>query len=426
MTSKDTMAQLSVNNKGKPYNTIENFLTIMRNDEHYDGVRFNEMSCRGEIHRIENGKLTIEKWQDADDAASRQYIESAYGLYQIGKHDDALRILFAERRYNPVRDIVDGLEWDGEERCGLFLNKWAKVTDTPYSREVSRLIFAGGIHRLYAPGTKFDDVPILIGTKQGEGKSTLIRYLAIHDDYYGEVSQMEGQPAIEQLQGKWICEISELLALKKTKDQEAVKAYLTRQVDSYRKPYDKNTTDLPRRCIFIATSNDSSPLSDKSGNRRWYPVEVHSNGYEIGDQEQEIRDYILQCWAEARVKFHDGKMPNYADRKLVGLYRDAQENAMQDDWRVGAISAFLEMKSKGERTCVRELCHRALSPNPDFPRDPGLIESKDIGMIMNRMAGWKRIGPVNFAKYGKQRAWEKIESTALSVTQEDDPDELPF
>ena len=99
---------------------------------------------------------------------------------------------------------------------------------------------------------------------------------------------------------------------------------------------------------------------------------------------------------------------------------------MQDDWRVGAISAFLEMKSKGERTCVRELCHRALSPNPDFPRDPGLIESKDIGMIMNRMTDWKRIGPVNFAKYGKQRAWEKIESTALSVTQEDDPDELPF
>ncbi|MBR0161152.1 MAG: hypothetical protein IJQ02_07730, partial [Oscillospiraceae bacterium] len=359
-------------------------------------------------------------------AASRQYIESAYGLYQIGKHDDALRILFAERRYNPVRDIVDGLSWDGEERCGLFLTKWAKVTDTPYSREVSRLIFAGGIHRLYAPGTKFDDVPILIGTKQGEGKSTLIRYLAIHDDYYGEVSQMEGQPAIEQLQGKWICEISELLALKKTKDQEAVKAYLTRQVDSYRKPYDKNTTDLPRRCIFIATSNDSSPLSDKSGNRRWYPVEVHSNGYEIGDQEQEIRDYILQCWAEAREKYKVGNMPNYADRKLVGLYRDAQENAMQDDWRVGAISAFLEMKSKGERTCVRELCHRALSPNPDFPRDPGLIESKDIGMIMNRMAGWKRIGPVNFAKYGKQRAWEKVESTVLSVTQEDDPDELPF
>lgn len=428
MTVQDVWGKLSVNPKtNKPYITIENFACIMQNDEHYNSVRYNEMSGRAEIHRVtEDGKPDIKPWSDADEAASRQYIESAYGLYNVGKHDDALRILFQSRRYNPVIEIVDSLFWDGTERCCNFLHEWAKVPDTPYTREVSRLIFAGGIHRLYAPGTKFDDVPILIGTRQGEGKSTLIRYLAIHDDYYGEVSQMEGQPSIEQLQGKWICEISELLALKKTKDQEAVKAYITRQVDSYRKPYDKNTTDLPRRCIFIATSNDSSPLSDKSGNRRWYPVEVGCNGYDICDHEAEIRDYILQCWAEARDKYNAGKMPNFADRKFVDLYRQAQEAAMQDDWRVGAIVSFLEKKAKGERTCVRELCHLALSPNPDFPRDPGLIESKDIGMIMNRLPDWKRLnGSVQVGKYGKQRAWEKIESTVLDP-HEADQDGLPF
>ena len=68
----------------------------------------------------------------------------------------------------------------------------------------------------------------------------------------------------------------------------------------------------------------------------------------------------------------------------------------------------------------------ALSPNPDFPRDPGLVESKDIGMIMNRLADWKRIGPVTFAKYGKQRAWEKVTENALPIPNEDDPDALPF
>ena len=412
--------------KGASLPIIENFLKVMHDDPYYAGVRYNVLRNSPEKHSVVDGKPVIEKWTDCDDSNSRRYIESNYGLYHTEKHNDALRMLFAERKYNPIMDIVEGLEWDGQERCEKFLATWAKVADTPYTREVSRLIFAGGIHRLYLPGTKFDDVPILIGTKQGEGKSSLIRYLAIHDDYYGEVSYMEGQPSIEQLQGKWICEISELLALKKTKDQEAVKAYITRQVDNYRIPYDKYSSDFPRRCIFIATSNDSSPLSDKSGNRRWYPVEVGCNGYEIFDHEQEIRDYILQCWAEARDKYKAGKMPNFADRNLVGLYREAQENAMQDDWRAGAIAAFLDMKAKGERTCVRELCHRALSPNPDFPHDPGLIESKDIGMIMNKMPGWKRIGSVNFAKYGKQRAWEKVESTAIPVSQDNDPDELPF
>lgn len=374
----------------------------------YEGIRYNELSGRAEIHGRKGGEITISPWTDADEAHSMNYCESAFGLYSREKHSAALRILFDERKYNPVRDLVDSIEWDGENRCEHFLSRWALVEDSPYTREVSRLIFAGGIHRLYAPGTKFDDVPILIGTEQGEGKSTLIRYLAINDSYYGEITAVEGQPAIEQLQGRWICEISELLALTKNKDQEAVKAYITRAVDSYRKPWDKNVTEFPRRCIFVGTSNDSSPLVDKTGNRRYYPVEVHSSGYEIYRHEAEIREYICQCWAEARERYKKKQMPNYADPKLVDVYRERQENAMQDDWRVGAIQAFLDRKAPGELTCVREVCHRALSPNPDIPHEPTLAESKDIGRILNKLRGWERVGSRTIGVYGSQKCWKKI------------------
>lgn len=403
----------------KPLCTTENFVRIMLQDRQYEQVRYNELSGRAEIHNSKDG---IRKWSDADEAYSRNYIEHQYGLYSKDKHADALRILFNERKYNPIIDIVDHIEWDGVNRCEHFLSKWAKVEETNYTREVSRLIFAGGIHRLYQPGTKFDDVPILIGTEQGEGKSTLIRYLAINDAYYGEITAVEGQPAIEQLQGKWICEISELLALTKNKDQEAVKAYITRAVDSYRKPWDRNVTDLPRRCIFLGTSNDSNPLVDKTGNRRYYPVEVHSNGYEIYRQENEIRDYVMQCWAEARERYRKGEMPNYAKQEYVYLYREAQENAMQDDWRVGAIQAFLDRKSPGELTCVREVCHRALSTNPDFPKEPTLAESKDIGRILNKMKGWERVnGSRTVGSYGNQRCWRKKEEKPASGD-----DDFPF
>ena len=377
----------------------------------YEGIRYNELSGRAEIHSTKGGEITISPWTDADEAHSMNYIESAFGIYSREKHSAALRILFDSRKYNPIRDIVDSIEWDGENRCEHFLSRWALVEDSPYTREVSRLIFAGGIHRLYAPGTKFDDVPILIGTEQGEGKSTLIRYLAINDSYYGEITAVEGQPAIEQLQGKWICEISELLALTKNKDQESVKAYITRAVDSYRKPWDKNVTEFPRRCIFVGTSNDSSPLVDKTGNRRYYPVEVHSNGYEIYRHETEIRDYIAQCWAEARERYRKKEMPNYANPNLVEVYREAQENAMQDDWRVGAIQAFLERKAPGELTCVREVCHRALSPNPDIPREPTLAESKDLGRILNKMKGWERVGSRVIGVYGSQKCWKKVKES---------------
>lgn len=402
-------------------NEISNFVGVMQTDERYTNIRYNEMSGRAEIHLHDDGKLKIVPWSDADEASSMMYIESKYGLYSKDKHSAALRILFEQRSYNPIIDIVDNIEWDGVPRCKMFLHEWAKVEDSPYTQEVSRLIFAGGIHRLYSPGTKFDDVPILIGTKQGEGKSSLIRFLAIHDQYYGEVTLMDGQQAIEQLRGKWICEISELLALTKSKEQEAAKAYITRQVDSYRKPWDKNVSDLPRRCVMIGSTNSDAFLSDKTGNRRYYPVEVHCNGYDLFDHEQECRDYILQCWAEARVRYRAGLMPNFADRSLVKEYREAQENAMQDDWRVGAIIDFLDKKLPGELTCVREVCHRALSNNPDMPREPTLVESKDIGAIITRLPHWEKAGRKYIANYGQQRCWRKADDAPMPEQADDDP-----
>ena len=407
MSVSDTRSILAPDKEGKPLSTIENFATIMRNDKMYSGIKYNELMGCAEIHRVKDGEVLISKWSDADEANSMMYIESKYGMYSKDKHSAALRILFEDRVYNPIIDIVDGIEWDGVPRCQHFLTKWGKVEDSPYTREVSRLIFAGGIHRLYRPGTKFDDVPILIGTRQGEGKSSLIRFLAINDAYYGEVNLMEGQQAIEQLRGRWICEISELLALTKAKEQEAAKAYITRQVDSYRKPWDKNPSDLPRRCIMIGTTNSDAPLTDKTGNRRYYPVEVHCNGYDLFDHEQEIREYILQCWGEARDLYRQGKMPNFADRRLTDAYREAQENATQDDWRVGAIKQFLDRKLPGELTCVREVCHRALSPNPDFPKEPSLVESKDIGAIITRLPDWEKAGVKRVSLYGQQRCWKK-------------------
>ena len=400
---------LKLNNDNRPKVVIENFVSIMEHDDHYSGIRFNEISNRAEVHAVNDGKLSIVPWSDADEARSMNYIESAYNLYSKDKHSAALRILFESRRYNPIRDIIDGSEWDGVARCTDFLHRWGKVEDSKYTREVSRLIFAGGIHRLYEPGCKFEDVPILMGD-QGCGKSTLIRFLAINDDYFGELKLMEGQAAIENLSGKWIMEIPEMSAFTKAKDQEAIKAFISRQRDSYRKPYDRNTTELLRRCTFICSSNDLQPLVDKTGNRRYYPVICQCNGYDIYDHEVEIREYIMQCWAEAREKLHTKEMQPFADRKLLDKYQEAQENAMQDDWRVGAIQEFLDKKLPGELTCVRELCHRALSPNPDFPKEPTLVESKDIGKIMNRLKDWERCRSMRVVgNYGKQRCWQKKE-----------------
>lgn len=231
---------------------------------------------------------------------------------------------------------------------------------------------------------------------------------------------MDGKEAVEQLEGAWICEIAELLALHKTKDQEAVKSYITRQKDKYRRAYGENVEELPRRCIFVGTTNNRQFLKDKTGNRRFYPVEVHCVGYELYDREQECRDYILQCWAEARDRMKAGQMPPFADRSLVEEYRAAQDEAMEDDWRIGAVEKYLNSKPIGAIVCIREIMRNALSERADSPRDPSPKDSQEISTIMNLFPEWSRTGRVYLPDYGRQRGWKKIASGA------DEDDEVPF
>ena len=390
---------LDFDGNGRPLASINNFLQVLENDPKFEGIRFNLLTYSPE--QMRNGKM--ERGLDSDDAETRRYIEKEYGFHSAQKCDDALRIVFAKNQYHPIRDLVDGFEWDGVERIPHFLHTWTKCEDTEYTREVSRLIFSGGIHRLYNAGCKFDDMPVLIGTKQGEGKSTLVRWLALSDEYFSEVNEFEGQRGIESLEGAWICEVSELLAMTKTKEQEAVKSFLTRLNDRYRMPFDKRVTDHPRQCLFIGTTNKEQFLTDKTGNRRFYPVKVNQSGYDLFEHEAEIKEYIRQCWAEAKAKLDAGEMKPYADRDLVAVIREMQAAAVEDDYRVGMIEDYLEERTE---VCVLEIWQNALKMG-EFSK-PSKKDSTEIALILQGFDGWEKQPKVKrFADFGVQKWWRK-------------------
>lgn len=407
----DGSLPLSRDGNGIPLLTIDNFMTVINRDEKFKSLRFNELSYTPE--HIENGELI--RWTDADDAAARNHIEKEYALYHNQKYDDAMRIKFKQESYHPIRDIIEVAEWDGVERIATFLHKWMKCEDTPYTREVSRLIFAGGINRLYNPGCKFDDMPVLIGTRQGEGKSTFVRWLAIKDDFFREVGEIDGQKGIEAIEGGWICEMSELLALTKAKEVEAVKSYITKLVDTYRRPFDRRVTEHKRQCIFIGTTNKEQFLTDKTGNRRYYPVKVNQSGYDLFDHAAEIKADILQCWAEAKAKLDKGQMPAYADKKLKNEIKAAQQSAVEEDYREELIRDYLSDK---DEICIMEIWLRALD-NPDYSK-PTKKDSNEIVLMIQSTDEWaraensKRIPP-----YGKVRYWSRVEPTKDSSTLDD-------
>ena len=222
---------LELDRKGWPVKTIDNFFTALEWDYEFSKIRYNELAqCAEHFSYDLFQKPTITRWTDKDLAWVEQHLETYYGLYSPTKLQTALRLFYHHRRYHPIQERLRALDWDGTPRIEGFLTRWMGCEDSPYIREVSRLIFAGGVHRLFDPGCKFDYVPVLVG-KQGSGKSTIVRWLAVEDDWFTELTTMEGKESIEQLTGAWICEITELLALSRVKEQEAVKSFLSRQRD---------------------------------------------------------------------------------------------------------------------------------------------------------------------------------------------------
>ena len=416
---------LETDRKGNAVKTIENFYRIFTYDPFYASVRFNELTNSAEMTVTDrNGKQIIKQMDDSDDAASMRYCQSKFGLYQPAMHEAAIKLLLRDRRYNPIIDLVNSFEWDGKNRIEFFLHRWMKVEDSPYSREVSRLIFAGGINRLYNPGCKFDDCPVLIGTKQGEGKSTIIEWLALNSTFSKVIDVMDGsQKSIENLSGVWIGEIAELSAFKKS-DIEALKSFITRTADQYRPPYGRKVTVLPRRCIFIGTTNTREFLTDRSGNRRFYPVEVCSNGYDLWQQEDEVRAYIAQCWAEARERYKQGTIPPYANRALTAEYHEAQSAAEIDDWRFGVTEKYLASLPNDYPVCIKELFKKALYP--DSVTEPKRGDQIEIAQIMDKIQDWERCEKREQTRdYGRQRCWKRksVHSGFTEITQET---ELPF
>ncbi len=407
---------LAYDGQGKPMATIENFLLILRRDKYFESLRFNQLSYAPE--HVVCGK--VERWQDKDDSAARLYIEQKYRIHNKEKLDDALRVLFAEREYHPIKQIIEGTEWDGKSRIQELFIKWLKCEDTPYVREVTRLVFAGGIHRLYNPGCKFDDVAVLIGTHQGEGKSTFARWLAMRDEFFTEVTEIEGQKGIEAIEGAWICEIAELLAVTKAKEVEAVKSYITKLVDRYRRPFDRRTTDHRRQCVFIGTTNKEQFLTDKTGNRRWYPVKVNSSGYDLHDHKEEIQADILQAWVEAKHLFDEGKLQPYADRALMEDIRQKQAQAVEEDYRVGLIEGYLKNKDK---VCILELWKYALD---NQYTKPTRRESNELVMILQGIKGWEREEkPTRSKEYGLQKFWHKTNEERFQELPEVNTSDLP-
>ena len=407
---EEVKAMLDTTEKGGIRNSIKNCLTVFQYDPLLSGaIAYNLLTDRTDIVKpIGYDRSLSASMTDTDMKYIRLYLEENYDLTSEKKIIDAADLAAHQNSYHPVRDYLNSLAWDGTERIRYCLHHFLGAEADEYTFQALRLFLLGAIHRAFRPGCKFEVMLCLVGG-QGAGKSTFFRLLAGKDEWFSDdLRKLDDENVYRKLQGHWIIEMSEMIATANAKSIEEIKSFLSRQKEVYKIPYETHPADRLRQCVFGGTSNamDFLPL-DRSGNRRFLPVQVCPEQAEVHILEDEAasRAYLQQVWAETMTIYRAGGWKLTFSPEMVRYLKEHQKDFMPEDTKAGMIQAFLDSYA-GDTVCSKQLYKEALNHTFDEPKQ---WEIREINEIMNQcVTGWTYFpNPRSFAGYGRQKGWER-------------------
>jgi hypothetical protein len=201
--------------------------------------------------------------------------------------------------YHPVRDYLDALPYQGSGHIDALC---AHIHDAHNIIDLYlKCWLIGAVAKAYSGA---QNAMLVMDGKQGIGKSHLVEWLCVLPGMYVDsfIDPSSNDHEI-LLISRWVWEVSELGATTRKADREALKAFISKQVVSIRKPYGHHPITKPALASFIGTiNNESGILSDPTGNRRFNVCSLT----EIDWSYQRNVDRAA-LWAEAVVRYRSGE-----------------------------------------------------------------------------------------------------------------------
>ncbi len=276
-------------------------------------------------------------WTNQDTTRCTAWLARKHGLLcQEGIVGSALYVVAEQHKFHPVRDYLENLEWDGEERVNSWLIRHAGANDDHYTRAVTAKWMIGLVARVMDPGCMFRMMLILEGP-QDIRKSTALRTIAMRDEWFMETTiDMGSKDSYQVLRGKWIVEFAELDSLSRS-ETSRVKQYVSERTSTYRPSYARGPADFRRQCGFAGSTNDAEYLKDDTGATRFFPVAIsRSIDIEALVKERE------QLWAEAVARYKKGELPFINNKRILSLAAQVTEARRQADPWEDPVSRWLQ------------------------------------------------------------------------------------
>lgn len=319
-------------------------------------------------------------------------------IAQLGILRAAVLAVAQEHPRDVLAEAVHALPaWDGIPRLETWLHTVAATAQTPYSAFVGRIWCVAMIARAMDPGCMQRYVPILEGEEE-RGKSSLIRLMATPAWYLPFFPSLESKEAHMQLQGAWLAEIMEMEAVSRAAEART-KAFLTLQEDVYIPKYGNFPVRVPRRTVFIGTTNETDHyLKGQTGNTRYLPIRVGQIDLAVAQAERE--QYLAEALVWYRAHAHawwqiDAVVQPHLDEER----EQRRESSVYEE----ILLPWLDTHASSGETTWQEIATGALQlKSPGDWSDK--VRQMQVGMAM-RALGWERIVR---QKAGKStRVWRK-------------------
>ena len=215
------------------------------------------------------------------DAFIRDALEALTKTHKFNPFWDMIMHTTCEKPYDRILEVMNALGISENSCYAGFFEKW--------------------LHQVVAmalndDGSLGNEFVLVLQGKQGIGKTSFFRKLAVYPDWFREGANidMQNKDSIMEATNVLIAELGELEATI-NRQQPSLKAFLTRTFDTFRAPYAHYASSHERRVTFCATVNNEQFLRDETGSRRFVVIPVA----EIDKRfihEHMTHEYVCKLW----------------------------------------------------------------------------------------------------------------------------------
>jgi putative DNA primase/helicase len=381
---QDWRDSLSRNKDGEPFATAANVLIALRNAPEWKGVlALNEFNQRPMLVGKPPWATEWKKprpFSDADEARTLVWMqENGLTLCRIEAVRQALAIAIDDNRFHPVRNYLDSQKWDGQPRLDKWLTFYLGVNAIEnYTGLVGRCWMISAVARIYEPGCTAKYCLLLEGD-QDLGKSTALEVLG-GEWYTDDIAELGTKDSAMQAGNPWIVELSELDSVRKA-HIAAVKAFISRKVDRFRKPFGRNIIDQERQCVMAGSINPGTEyFVDETGNVRFWPV------FCVSIDIAALRRDRDQLWAEAVHRYKSGEKWWLEDEAAIEAAKEEQDARTHVDSWTSTVQKYLDEHPSITAVTTGQILKSALFIDT---KDHDKARQSRVGIIMRRHIKWR-------------------------------------